>query len=286
MSIVDILRSKNLSEYISDLELQPDGTWRSTCKIHNGTNPTSFAVFPNNTCYCFSCGFHSDIIGYVMERDNSTFDQAIETLCDDYCIDLKKDQGYQQQKSLADRNEQLVRQYEKNLEKCYQYLTEKRGLSDDIIRKYNIGWSEKGKCIVIPMRNIYSQTVGFLYRFFETLPKYKNSKGNELFEKGKFLFNVNNAQKLIKKKKRLWVCEGAFDAISCQQQEEAAVAYCGITFTKDHVLLIKELTERIEGCQVVICPDADGKAEKWVSRGRQLFSQHYPNAVVKVAVIT
>jgi DNA primase len=251
----------------------------------NATNPTSFAVFGGNRGYCFSCGWSGDLIQYKMDKDGLEFNPAVRALCDDFGIDIDKDETYVKQQSIADRNEQYVKSWEKKVDVCYDYLTKKRGLTDETIKHYRIGWSEKGSCITIPMTNQYNQTVGFLYRFFDKQPKYKNSKANELFHKGSFLFNINNVPKLLRKTKRLWVCEGGFDSMSAYQQGEASVSYCGITFSKDHVMLIKDLTKRIDGCQIILVPDADGKACKFVSRGRELFEQNFPDANVKVAVI-
>jgi DNA primase len=288
MSIIDVLRSKNLSEYIPNLEYQSDGTYRKVCEFHtNATNPTSFTVFPNNTWYCFSCGEAGDIISYVMLRDGVPFDVAIQTLCEDYSINLSKDEIYNKQKSIVERNEEYCKKYEKKLDRIYDYLTKKRGLNDNIIKLYRCGYSESsaGNCLTIAMHDQYQRLIGFGYRFFDKLPKYKNSKNNELFTKGEYLFNINNAQKLIKKKKRLYVVEGHIDAMSAQQQGEPCVAYCGITFSKDHVMLIKKLTEYIDGVQIILVPDNDDKANQWVNRGRLLFMNNYKEANVKVAVI-
>jgi DNA primase len=127
--------------------------------------------------------------------------------------------------------------------------------------------------------------VAFLYRYFDKLPKYKNTKNNQLFTKNEYLYNIDKIQKLLKKNKRLWIMEGAFCAASCYQMGEAGLAYCGITFSKEHVEIIKNVTKHIEGVQIILVPDADGRAEKWVFRGRELFNKHYPTASIKVATI-
>lgn len=68
-NVVDVLQRKSLVEYIPEAVQTGDGTYRCPCPIHHGNNPTSFAIFPNNRYYCFSCGSHGDIIKFVMERD-------------------------------------------------------------------------------------------------------------------------------------------------------------------------------------------------------------------------
>lgn len=285
MSVVDVLRNKDMTEYITGLERFTDGTLRKACPIHGGTNQSSFAVFDQKKAYCFSCGWSGDLIRYVMDTECLTFAQTIEKLCDDYGIDVTRDESYVRQMTLAEKHENWCQQYEKKLDVVYDYLTQKRGLTDEIIHKYRFGWSERQKALTIPMIDTYGRIANFGYRYFDSLPKYKNGKNNELMSKGSFLFNTINAQKHIKKNKRLFVVEGFFDAISAEQQGEAAVAYCGITFSKDHVLLIKEMTEHIkDGVQIILVPDNDGKAEKWVNRGRDLLQKHYQDANVRVAI--
>ena len=291
MSVLELLRSKNLVEYIQgvygdDMEHYNDGTYRTTCKFHdNADNPSSFAVFPDSTCHCFSCGFHTDIIGYVMERESVLFDQAVRILCENYSIDLNTDETYKRQMSLADRNEQWCKTYERSRDKCVDYLTEKRGLTLETIEKYRIGYSEKSSAITIPMLDQYGRIVSFGYRFFSGKVKYKNGNNNELFTKGEYLFNIDKAMRRLKKQKSLYVAEGFFDSIAADQMGEACVSYCGITFSKAHVLLIRELTQRINGVKIILAPDNDNKADKFIARGRELFQKYYPEASVKVVLI-
>lgn len=293
MSVVDILRNKSLSEYIQgvypddNLELQPDGTWRCACPLHGGSNPMAFAVFPDNRYYCFSCCSSGDLITYVMQRENLAFFQSIELLAEKYSIDLGKDEGYRKQKDIAVDNAKRNVKYETNLSRVYEYLIKKRGLTDETIKAFRLGSCEiQGKlALTIPMYNECGTLVAFGYRFFDTQPKYKNSKNNELFQKGSYLFNVNNAMRMIPKQKCLYIVEGHIDAMSIHQMGKPCVAYCGITFTKEHVKIIKQITERIEGVTIYLVPDNDGKADKFVERGRLLFAKHYPDANVKVVKI-
>lgn len=294
MSVVDIIRSKSLVDYIQgmhpsdELEYQPDDTWRCKCPIHNGTNNSSFAIYPNNRFYCFSCQTSGDLITYVMCRNNLMFFQSIEFLADKYSINLDTDESYQKQKDIARRNEKKCREYEGNLKIVYEYLRKDRGLSDEIIRSHRLGYCTDEyhpNTLTIPMRDLYGRLVAFGYRYFDIMPKYKNSSNNDLFKKGEYLFNVDIAARIVPKTKKLYVVEGHIDAMSIEQQGGASVAYCGITFTREHVLLIKQITERIDGVTIVLVPDNDGKASKFIERGRFLFSEHYREANVRVMLI-
>lgn len=286
ISVVDVIRAKELREYIPELSRFQDGTYRCACPIHKGDNPTSFTVFPNNRFYCFACNESGDIIKFVMERDGLNFYEAVDKLADEFGIDTRNDETYKKQITLAEQNGRFIESCLRETDKIKDYLTKKRGFTDEVLTEYKIGYYEKLKAIVIPMVNLYNQPVAFLYRFFDKLPKYKNSKNNELFVKGEFLYNMPNAQRLLRKTKRLYLVEGAFDCMSAYQQGEAAVAYCGITFTKNHVKLIREMTERIAGVQIILVPDNDGKAITKVGRARDLFKTHYPQAEIRVAALS
>lgn len=281
---VDSLLHKSLVEYIPEAQLHSDGTYRCACPIHHGDNPTSFTIFPdNNHYYCFSCGSHGNIINYVMECDSVTFDTAVRTLCDDFGVEID-DVRYKEQQSISQRNLQWAKVMQRKLPVIVDYL-HKRGLTDETIKTFGLGYSEKMQALSIPMYDTWGRCVAFLYRYFNKMPKYKNSKNIDgLFIKGEFLYALPQAQKYLKETKTLMLCEGAFDAISAIQQGNCCVAYCGISIGKSHVEKIKEIIAPMRA-KVVLCPDNDGKANKFVMRSRDLFRKQAPNVIVKVAVI-
>ena len=285
MNIIDVIREKSLVEYIPDLKLQSDGTYRCACPIHGGENPTAFAVFPNNRYYCFSCNSCGDIIGYVMARDRCCFETAVHTLCEDFGLVIGESDVYRAHMGVVERNRQWIGQMRSALPKVADYL-HKRGLTDETIGAYQLGYSEKMRALTIPMFDEWQRPVAFLYRFFEGKPKYKNSKNVDgLFTKGEFLFGLPQAQKHLKETRTLLLAEGAFDCMSAVQQGNACVAYCGISITRNHVERIRHLMDMVENGVVVLCPDNDGKASKFVRRARDLFRRYAPKLVVNVAVI-
>lgn len=192
---------------------------------------------------------------------------------------------YASQQEITQRNENWVKVMQRKLPSVIDYL-HSRGLTDESIKAFGLGYSEKLSALSIPMYDEWNRVVAFLYRFFDKKPKYKNSKNIEgLFVKGEFLYGLPQAYKYLKETKTLMLCEGAFDAISAIQQELCCVAYCGITVSKSHIEKIKSLLEPIKGGKVVLCPDNDGKASKFISRARDLFKKLAPKIVVKVAVV-
>ena len=286
MSVVDVIRSKSLVEYIPELKLQPDGNYRCACPLHKGNNESTFVVFADTgRYYCFSCQASGDIINFVMDRDGCTFGQAVHTLCDDFGLTIEEGDDYKEHASIVDRNNTWVKKMQGELGTIVDYL-HKRGLTDETIENYGLGYSSKMQALSIPMYDEWNRPVAFLYRYFDRKPKYKNSKNVKgLFTKGEFLFGLPQAQKKLKETKTLMLAEGAFDCMSAVQQGNCCVAYCGISITKRHVELIKAMLKPIENSRVVLCPDNDGKASKFVRRARDLFRQYAAKTVVKVAVI-
>ena len=58
------------------------------CPFHSEKSP-SFSVSPRkNLCYCFSCHRGGDGIAFVMEKENCTFEEAVERIARDNNIPL------------------------------------------------------------------------------------------------------------------------------------------------------------------------------------------------------
>ena len=160
-SIITTLNQKSLIEYIPDLQQSSNGIWRCSCEIHGGSNESSFAVFPGNSFYCFSCGAHGQgLISYVMQRDGIPFDVAVHNLCDDFGLTIDDSDDYHEQMTLADRNKYWMTEMEKNVDTVREYL-HKRGITDEYIEKYHLGYSEKNHCLSIPIINAYGIVIGY-----------------------------------------------------------------------------------------------------------------------------
>jgi DNA primase len=133
-----------------------------------------------------------------------------------------------------------------------QYLFE-RGLSEDTLAYFEIGFSEKRGRVVIPARDEMSRLVGFIGRSIreEVQPKYLYSKG---FPRKSVLFNLNRA----KKYNEVVVVEGSVDAMKIHESGfPNVVATLGASVTEGHVALLRKYFDK-----VIIFPDNDdaGKA--------------------------
>jgi len=116
--------------------------------------------------------------------------------------------------------------------------------------------------IMFPIINVRGQVIGFGGRVLDKgEPKYLNSPETPLFEKGRELYGLYQAQKAIRAEKMALVVEGYMDVVALAQLGvEYAVATLGTATTPFHIQKLLRLTE-----QVVFCFDGDsaGRRAAW-----------------------
>jgi len=116
--------------------------------------------------------------------------------------------------------------------------------------------------IMFPIINVRGQVIGFGGRVLDKgEPKYLNSPETPLFEKGRELYGLFQAQKAIRAEKMALVVEGYMDVVALAQLGvEYAVATLGTATTPFHIQKLLRLTE-----QVVFCFDGDsaGRRAAW-----------------------
>ncbi|HSM99081.1 MAG TPA: DNA primase [Gallionella sp.] len=178
-------------------------------------------------------------------------------------------------------------------QRAIDYLKQ-RGLSGEIAAKFGIGYapdgwqnlaaafpdyqdatlnetglvinSDEGKRydrfrdrIMFPIINVRGQVIGFGGRVLDKgEPKYLNSPETPLFEKGRELYGLYQAQKAIRAGQRVLVVEGYMDVVALAQHVvEYAVATLGTATTPYHIQKLLRLTEHI-----VFCFDGDKAGQK------------------------
>ena len=183
----------------------------------------------------------------------------VKRVSDSYISNFNSPIGEKAKQYLAQRNCDLnlikdyLIGYSGNL-KSNKYLVStllKEGyLIDDIIK---VGLAKKytnsnlvyyfQERLMIPILNNSGRVIAFGGRLLRSgEPKYLNSPETPLFRKGKQLFGVFNAKKLIKKK-RFIVCEGYMDVIALAKFGYPSVATLGTSVTEDQINNIFNLSE-------------------------------------------
>lgn len=289
MSVIDIIVSNtDIVDYISRFsDLKKVGnTYRGKCPLHNGDNKNSLTVFENdNSFYCFSCGKGGNIINFVAEHESCSYTEAIELLAIENNIDISLDKEFQAEKTIYEANQRIAHNCYKKLDVVREYLTKERGLSNDTMDNFYLGYdsNNSGKAIVIPLHDRNGRIVAFCKRYLGDIsPKYVNSKNNELYEKGEFLFNAYRAKKMLANYQRLYICEGYIDAMSAYQQGLACVAYCGSELTKGQINEIRSIIKHTKNTTIMYAPDNDDVGQSKIQRTWEKFYELAPSLDVRV----
>ena len=279
------------------------------CPFHNEKTP-SFSVNEDKGFYhCFGCGEHGDIISFVMKSENIDFKEAIKELADMAGLKIPV---YQQKTQQQIESEENYVKITTESAKIYQNLLysdsgktaleyiKKRGFSDDMIKKYCIGYAPKGNIIsshfsninidklvttglvrvgdygpydffrdklMFPIFNAHNQIVAFSGRSLDgSEPKYINTTDTELFHKRQTIFGFNFARDAIHRNNRSIIVEGQIDAIQMQNHGfPETVAPLGTALTEDHIAILCKSNRNI-----VFCFDGDTAGQKAAVRAATL----------------
>jgi DNA primase len=125
--------------------------------------------------------------------------------------------------------------------------------------------------IMFPIVNVRAQVIGFGGRILDKgEPKYLNSPETPLFEKGRELYGLYQAQKAIRAGQQVLVVEGYMDVVALAQHGvEYAVATLGTATTPYHVQKLLRLSEHI-----VFCFDGDAAGQRAAWRAMENALPH------------
>ncbi len=290
-------------------------TYFGLCPFHNEKTP-SFSVTPGKQMYyCFGCHAGGNVITFVMEYENYTFPEALKYLADRAGIALPEREATAEEKREADLRSRLLEinkeagryfYYQMKMDReqrAYRYLTG-RGLSDDTIRHFGLGYSnpyendlyqylkkkgyddailketglvkieERGACdkfwnrVMFPIMDVNSRIIGFGGRVMgQGEPKYLNSPETRVFDKGRNLYGLNIARN--SREPYILICEGYMDVISLHQAGFTNAAAClGTAMTQGQANLLKRYTS-----QIVLTYDSDAAGVKAALRAIPILKE-------------
>lgn len=113
--------------------------------------------------------------------------------------------------------------------------------------------------IMFPLFDLKGRVVAFSGRIYNTRSdsKYINTMETDIFKKGNLLYNYHNAKENLKKSDYVIVMEGFMDVIRASTVGiNNCVATMGTAFTKEHINLLKKITDNI-----ILCFDGDKAGE-------------------------
>ncbi len=302
--VIEEVRSKNdivdvISGYVS---LKKKGSsYFGLCPFHNEKSPSFSVSRQKQMYYCFGCGAGGNVITFIMEYENFSFVEALKFLAERAGVELPEQEYSREARERADTravlleiNKAAAQYYYVQLKNSQgaQALTylKNRGLSDDTIKAFGLGYSNKysnllyqylkskgyqtdmiakaglisvderhgasdkfWNRVMFPIMDVNSRVIGFGGRVMgEGQPKYLNSPETVIFDKGRNLYGLNRAR--TSKKSYFLLCEGYMDVISLHQAGFTnAVASLGTALTQGHASLIKRYVQ-----EVYLTYDSDG----------------------------
>ena len=303
MSVVDEIRSKVdivsvISEFVS---LKKKGNnYVSSCPFldHDDKAP-SFSVSQSKQIYkCFGCQRGGNVFTFLMEYNRMSFGDALRWLAEREGVALpfyEKDNF----DLLYDIHEKACILYSNAL--IGDYFTVQRGLTDEIIQRYRLGFCV-GYCLddiensygdsiveasglvitnknfvkyelfkgrfIFPLIDISGRVIGFGGRGDK--PKYLNSPDTNIYKKSEFLYGLYQAKGSILEQGYVYVVEGYFDCLSMVQAGyNNTVAVCGTSLTSAQAKLLKRYTNKF-----VLVYDGDAAGRKAVDTSFvSLFSE-------------
>lgn len=244
-----------VSEYVN---LKKTGqNYRGLCPFHSEKTPSFFVSPSKKIFHCFGCGKGGDIVTFLMEHENISFQEALSILADRAGIEVeitKEKLSSTIKGKLYEIYKQATDFYVENLKKsdrAMKYLRN-RGIDNRTIEKFQIGYATaektglfdflrtknfdenvmKKSCltgsnadffrerIIFPIHDLTGRVIGFGGRLLDSkneLPKYINSPDTTIFKKGENLFGLWYAKRHIKEKGYVIIVEGYMDVILCHQ---------------------------------------------------------------------
>ena len=294
--IIEEVRSKNdivdvISQYVR--LTRRGSSYFGLCPFHNEKTP-SFSVTPSKQMYyCFGCGAGGNVYNFVMEYENYSFGEALSHLAERAGVELPRIEYSKEARAKAEKRATLLEINKKaaqyfyyqlrrdNGKNAHDYLTG-RGLSEETIQKFGLGYSDKysddlykylksrnysdellresglfnvderqgmydkfWNRVIFPIMDVNNRVIGFGGRVMgDGKPKYLNSPETQIFDKSRNLYGLNIAR--TTRKNYLILCEGYMDVISMHQAGFTnAVASLGTALTSGHASLVKRYTKEV-----------------------------------------
>ncbi|MBO5460407.1 MAG: DNA primase [Ruminococcus sp.] len=294
--LIEEVRMKNdIVDVISGyVRLKKQGSsYFGLCPFHNEKSPSFSVSRSKQMYYCFGCGAGGTVFNFLMEYENFSFTEAMQHLADRAGVELPKMEYSREAKQRADLKATLLEinkvaaQYfyaQLKSEKgrlAYKYLKD-RGLSDETIRAFGLGYSNKysndlyqylrskgykedlirqaglistdekkgvydkfWNRVMFPIMDVNSRVIGFGGRVMgDAKPKYLNSPETVIFDKSRNLYGLQRARS--SRKSYFLLCEGYMDVIALHQAGFTnAIASLGTALTPGHANLIKRYVQEV-----------------------------------------
>lgn len=264
--IIELLRQQcfvNHLDRLRNIEIKSNNI-RITCPFHSGGHertPSCEILLedkgstPAGTVHCFGCGYRASLVKFIANCLNISYKQATEWILSVSNYDIiqsTRDISEIELKLDTEDVEEEVPEVSIDELKQYDYIHPymfERKLTDDIIKKFDVGYDPKtdsltfpvyvdGKCVFVAKRRVK-------YKRFD-LPELKNKPiyGLDYVTDNEFI-----------------ICEGVIDALTCWSYGKQAVALFG-TASDYQLKVLNSVRQR----KLVIGTDGDEAGDKAARR--------------------
>ncbi|MDD3729779.1 MAG: DNA primase [Endomicrobiaceae bacterium] len=317
--IIDQIRTSSsieyvIQEYVPDLK-KSGKNWKCCCPFHSEKTP-SFVVSPEKGIFrCFGCGVAGDVFKFVMLIENIPWIEAVRKLAQKSGITIeerKEDKiALSEKAKIFELLESAARFYhrcfiESKSAQIARDYSKERGLSQETIQKFMIGYAPKGKLLesalkkgysyeelvkaglvtktesgmffeymsdrlVFPILDIQGRVVAFGGRTLTNQKtKYLNTPETVVYSKSANLYGLFRTLPDLKKDKRIILLEGYMDVVMTQQYGiSGAVASLGTSFTAQQAKLIARYAE-----EIIVLFDSDDAGRTATQRALEIFAEN------------
>lgn len=264
--IIELLRQQcfvNHLDRLRNIEIKSNNI-RITCPFHSGGHertPSCEILLedkgstPAGTVHCFGCGYRASLVKFIANCLNISYKQATEWILSVSNYDIIQSTRDISEIELKLDNEDVEEEIPevsidelKQYDYIHPYMFERK-LTDDIIKKFDVGYDPKtdsltfpvyvdGKCVFVAKRRVK-------YKRFD-LPELKNKPiyGLDYITDNEFI-----------------ICEGVIDALTCWSYGKQAVALFG-TASDYQLKVLNSVRQR----KLVIGTDGDEAGDKAARR--------------------
>lgn len=225
------------------IENEIDTDYLLFCPFHpNHRTPAGEVDKFKGTFFCFSCHHVADLTELVMHVTNRTYFESIRFIkSKEQAGNIEDDINKQliQKPDYVQFDEVLIKRLgTQALEapRAVRYFAG-RQITEDSMRKFVLGFSEKQDMVTVPVHSPSGMPVGFVGRSIEG-KEFKNTPG---LPKAKTLFNLHR----VKTADRVYVVESSFDAIRLDQCGFPAVATLGSNVSNFQIDLLQKYFNNI-----------------------------------------
>jgi DNA primase len=208
------------------------------CPYHNNSRtPAGEVAKDSGLFFCFGCQTTKGLEEFVMHMTNRTYFETVRYIKSketETNIESIVAKAMYAPPDFVQYDELLIKRLNNQaLEspRAMRYYTG-RSITEDSIKKFSLGFSEKQDMVTIPVHSPDGLTIGFVGRSIEG-KEFKNTPG---LPKSKVLFNLHR----VKTSSTIYVVESSFDAIRLDQVGFPAVATLGANVSASQIKLLEK----------------------------------------------